>query len=240
MKKLLSIMSFLCLFFALHTNTTMAEEKKDTVRVHAVIEDKKYVTPDIFMVKIEVYLKANKESSIINALGEVDKAIRDLGLEYKGGQYSVSENCWWYQDKKICDGFNGNITYVFELKDFAQQNLIFNKLDNISKKYKDLHFNIYEPVWNISDKMKEKVEDGLKLTIIDKAQNFAKEISKKLGKTCSIESINYTVNRYEPLYFGDIAILKSNFTTESSIKAPKPKKEDTTISVNASVDFNCN
>jgi hypothetical protein len=88
--------------------------------------------------------------------------------------------------------------------------------------------------------MKEKVEDGLKLTIIDKAQNFAKEISKKLGKTCSIESINYTVNRYEPLYFGDIAILKSNFTTESSIKAPKPKKEDTTISVNASVDFNCN
>jgi hypothetical protein len=152
----------------------------------------------------------------------------------------VSENCWWYQDKKICDGFNGNITYVFELKDFVQQNLIFNKLDNLSKKYKDLHFNIYEPVWNISDKMKEKVEDGLKLTIIDKSQNFAKEISKKLGKTCSIESINYTVNRYEPLYFGDIAILKSNFTAESSIKAPNPKKEDTTISVNASVDFNCN
>uniref|UniRef100_A0A7C4NWD5 DUF541 domain-containing protein n=1 Tax=Thermodesulfobacterium geofontis TaxID=1295609 RepID=A0A7C4NWD5_9BACT len=208
----------------LNTKIALAEENKGATKVYVDIEDKRDIIPDVFKVKVEVYLQTKKETDAINVLGEVDKNIRKLGLEYKGGQYSVRENCWWYYNEKVCEGFNGEIVYVFELKDFTQQNLIFDKLDSLSKKYKELHFNVSEPVWDVSKETMERVEEELKFTIIDKAQNFAKEISKRLNKTCSITSINYKVNRYEPPFFRDI-FLKGAVKEEKSVAAPEPKKE---------------
>jgi len=50
-------------------------------------------------------------------MGEVDKELRRLKIDYKGGQYSVFQNCWWEEDKRRCSGYKGEIGYVFLLKD---------------------------------------------------------------------------------------------------------------------------
>lgn len=165
-----------------------SDECKEYTYIKTIIQDKKEIEPDILAVSVNITVEGSKESEIINMLGEVDKSIRDLGFEYKGGKFSVYKNCWWENNKTKCEGFKGNSFYVFELKNPTDQNKIYEKLSYFSGKYKDkLNYSVSQPEWTASKEKIEQIEEQLKLSVIDKALSFTQQVSKKLNKTCYIK-----------------------------------------------------
>jgi hypothetical protein len=216
-----------------------SDECKECTYIKTIIQDKKEIEPDILAVNVNVSVKGSKESEIINMLGEVDKSIRDLGFEYKGGKFSVYKNCWWENNKNKCEGFKGSSFYVFELKNPTDQNKIYGKLSYFSDKYKDkLDYSISQPEWTASKEKTEQIENQLKLSVIDKALSFTQQISKKLNKSCNIESLNYESDQIYPIPIYR-TILMSTAESVESVSAPEPKKDVNFIDIKVKAEIIC-
>jgi hypothetical protein len=199
---------------------------------------------DIYVISISVNVNSIQEAETIKILGNVDKSIKNLHLNYKGGKYNVYRNCWWEKGKEKCSGYKGNVYYYFELEKPEQQNKILETLTDLQEKYQDkVSLTISNPTWTVSKKNLKMAEEELKLEIIDTAQSFSKKISEKIGKICRITEINYDVRRPPIWYpFRDEDIMLKSATRESkiSLEAPTPVKEEKTISVKTSITLICN
>lgn len=234
-------MIFLIGFLLLLTGFTSlyAEEKEhEFTRISVTLEERKELTPDVLSMTVGVNANAVKEADVINMLGSVDKAIRALNLNYKGGSYSVYKNCWWEKDKRKCSGYKGEIGYSFELKDSKEQIKVLEVIDEFKEKYGErLNYTVSHPQWLISEKKTKETENELKLDMIDTAINFAKRAGERLGKKCSISSINYDVRRptWEPPFLYRAAPVME----KASIEAPEPKKEDKAVNIKASIGYIC-
>ncbi|MDW7973136.1 MAG: SIMPL domain-containing protein [Thermodesulfovibrio sp.] len=233
-------LSVLFLIFILGLIPVYAEEKDlDIVRISITLEERKEITPDILNITLGINANAQRESEVINILGAIDKAIRALNLNYSGGSYSVYKNCWWEKDKRKCSGYKGELGYSFELKDAKEQNKILETIDEFKEKYGErMNYTVSNPQWLVSEKKAKAMENEIRLDIIDTALNFAKKAGEKLGKKCSISTINYDVRRpyfWEPPIFYKAAPMME----KAMIEAPEPKKEDKAINVKASVGFVC-
>ena len=178
---------------------------------------------------------AQKEVEAINIMGEVDKGLKGLNLEYKGGRYSVYENCWWEKGKRRCSGYKGWVEYIFLLKEVSQQNKIFEKLNEFKEKYGEkLKFSIYRTDWIVSEKEAKKAEEELRLLIIERAKGFSETISKALGKNCDIELIDYQAQKSHSFY-----VYPARAMEKATVEAPEPKREEKSIIVRAVVKLNC-
>lgn len=214
-----------------------SDECKECTYIKTIIQDKKGIEPDILAVNVNLSVKGSKESEIINMLSEVDKSIRDLGFEYKGGKFSVYKNCWWENNKNKCEGFKGSSSYVFELKNPTDQNKVYEKLSYFSGKYKDrLDYSVSQPEWIASKEKTEQIENQLKLSVIDEALFFTQQISKKLNKSCNIKSLDYESDRvYTIPIYRDIMLMK----TAESVSAPEPKKDINFIDIKVKAEIIC-
>lgn len=225
---------FLSIILALFCTYAYAQDKDENItKVSIILEQTREIVPDILSMSLYVNVTTPKEIETINALGAIDKAIRNLNLDYKGGKYSVYKRCWWEKDRQKCQGYRGSSGYIFELKDATAQNQIFEMMERFKEKYgEEMNFTVSEPQWIVSKKNTTKVEDELKLEIIDTAKDFSEKVSKKLGKTCYISNIDYEIRR--PSYGPEPIFLKTK-----SIEAPEPKKEELVIGVKVGVKLNC-
>ncbi|MGB9823154.1 MULTISPECIES: SIMPL domain-containing protein [Thermodesulfovibrio] len=233
MKKLLIIF---ITFFVLIATSTYAQ---DDTTVFIILEEVKELIPDILSLSVGVNVNTSKEVDAVNILGAVDKSLKNLGFEYRGGKYYVTKNCWWEENKQKCSGYKGSIHYLFELKEPSQQNKIFQELANFKEKYGEkMDFIVSTPEWTVSKKNLRNAEDALKIEIIGNAQNFAKKVSEKMGKTCSLTSIDYDIRR-PSWWWKEEEVSYMMKTTKSMVEAPEPKKEEKTVSVKASVKMIC-
>ncbi len=235
MKKIAFVV--LILFFIFTSTTIYAEEKEyELTRISITLEEAKELIPDTLSMSISVNVFGQKEADAINMLGSIDKAIRALNVKYSGGVYSVYKHCWWEKEKKKCSGYKGDISYVFELRESKEQNKILDTVDEFKEKYGEkMNYTVSKPQWQISGKNIKTAEMELKLNIIDSAKEFAKKVSEKLGKNCSVSSIDYDIKRpfWEPVFY------RSAVMEKAMIEAPEPKKEEKTINVKASARFIC-
>lgn len=234
--KRLALFVLILLFIA---GLSYAEEKDyDVTRISITLEERKELTPDILNMTLSVYVTAPKEAEAINMLGNIDKTLRGLDVKYSGGSYSVYKNCWWEKDRRKCSGYKGEIGYSFELKESREQNKILEAVDNFKEKYGEkMNYTVSRPEWLVSEKKAKTEENKLKLEIIDTAVQFGNKAGEKLGRKCSVSSINYDVRRP---YFWEPTIYKAAPMMEKAmIEAPEPKKEDRSLSVKASVGFVC-
>lgn len=235
-KTLLLCIGLLSLFNVSEALSETNVDSKNLTKVSISLEHKKEVQPDVLSLRINIKIKADKEIEAINILGDVDKRIRKLGLDYKGGNYGIEQNCWWTTRKeKVCKDVNGHISYNFELKDYKEQNNLYETLSKVTEIYPNLTFEVSEPVWIASQKVIDKVQNEIKLELIEKAQDFRGALTEKLGKTCRITSISFSTGRYIPIVFQDMMLS----TQASNIEAPEPKRDEKTIEVLASVDYLC-
>lgn len=236
--KILTVVCF-CLLFSLISVSTYAQSDGNSMEVFITLEDAKELIPDILAMPVTVNVTTIKEIDAVNILGSVDKSLRGLGFDYRGGKYSIYKNCSWEKGKEICSGYKGSISYVFELTEPAGQNKVFETLSNFKEKYGEkIDIAISNPQWIVSKKSYQKEEDSLKIEIIDSAKDFARKISEKLGKTCSLASMNYDVRKPQLWWssFEEGLYLK---TARSMAEAPEPKKEEKTVSVKVSVKMLC-
>jgi len=238
------VMIFTIVFIIFLSISNAFSEPVDSTKVYITLEETKELIPDIYVISISVNVNSIQEAETIKILGNVDKSIKNLHLNYKGGKYNVYRNCWWEKGKEKCSGYKGNVYYYFELEKPEQQNKILETLTDLQEKYQDkVSLTISNPTWTVSKKNLKMAEEELKLEIIDTAQSFSKKISEKIGKICRITEINYDVRRPPIWYpFRDEDIMLKSATRESkiSLEAPTPVKEEKTISVKTSITLICN
>jgi uncharacterized protein YggE len=238
------VMIFTILFIIFLSISNAFSEPVDSTKVYITLEETKELIPDIYVISISVNVNSIQEAETIKILGNVDKSIKNLHLNYKGGKYNVYRNCWWEKGKEKCSGYKGNVYYYFELEKPEQQNKILETLTDLQEKYQDkVSLTISNPTWTVSKKNLKMAEEELKLEIIATAQSFSKKISEKIGKICRITEINYDVRRPPIWYpFRDEDIMLKSATRESkiSLEAPTPVKEEKTISVKTSITLICN
>lgn len=240
MKKIIFLITIF--IYLLPLNNAFSEQK-DSTRVYITLEETKDLIPDIYTISIAVNVNSIQEAEVIKILGDVDKSIKNLRLNYKGGKYEVYRNCWWEKGKEKCSGYKGNVYYYFELEKPEQQNKILETLTDLQEKYQDkVSLTISNPTWKVSKKNLKIAEEELKLEIIDAARAFSKKVSEKIDKFCHITDINYDVKRPPIWYpFRDENIMLKSATRESkiSLEAPTPVKEEQTISVKTSITLLC-
>jgi uncharacterized protein YggE len=238
------VMIFTIVFIIFLSISNAFSEPVDSTKVYITLEETKELIPDIYVISISVNVNSIQEAETIKILGNVDKSIKNLHLNYKGGKYNVYRNCWWEKGKEKCSGYKGNVYYYFELEKPEQQNKILETLTDLQEKYQDkVSLTISNPTWTVSKKNLKMAEEELKLEIIATAQSFSKKISEKIGKICRITEINYDVRRPPIWYpFRDEDIILKSATRESkiSLEAPTPVKEEKTISVKTSITLICN
>jgi hypothetical protein len=76
--------------------------------------------------------------------------LRNLNLAYKGGKYSVYKNAV-EKGKQRCTGYKGSIEYLFELKNAASQNQIFEASRKFKEEYgekmslEEMNFSVSQP-----------------------------------------------------------------------------------------------
>lgn len=202
-------------------------------RISIILEEKAVVEPDIFILPVNTDVSGQKEAEVITILGELDKKIRSLGVDYFGGRYSVYKNCWWEKEKMRCSGYRGNISYQFRLKEPVEQNQILELLQLIKEKYGEkISYTISTPSWEVSDTTVDIKKDSLRLKIIDSALTFSKKAGEKIGKQCKIHKIDYDHPR--PSFMRGYVVEQAK-----TLEAPEPKREIDIITVKAYVELVC-
>ncbi len=237
MRAIILLMGFFILSGAF---TSLYAEEKDyeLTRISINLEEREELAPDILSMTVEVNANSAKEAEVINILGSIDKALRSLNLNYKGGSYSVYKNCWWEKDRRRCSGYKGELNYSFELKEAREKNKILEVIEESKEKYGEkINYTVSHPQWLISEKKVRDKEKELKLEMIETAMDFAKRAGEKLGKKCSISSINYDVRR--PIWEPPVFYKSTSMMEKAMIEAPEPKREDKAVSVKASVGLVC-
>lgn len=226
------------LIIALSINSAKAENVDiNPTQLFITIEDQSEIVPDTLKMTLNINVVTQKETDAINILGGMDKHIKKLNQEYKGGRYSVVKNCWWTNNQEKCSGYKGSINYSFFLKDGKEQNSILELMDQLKQKYDSkLSYSVSEPIWITSEKNIKDLSDSLKLSIIDSAKHFAQKVSEKLDKRCDISSINYETR--QP-YFWDFEPIMMKTAEKSIVHAPEPTKDKNIVKVKASVTIIC-
>ncbi len=232
------IFALAILFLILVFSFAYADEKDlDLTKVSITFEERKELTPDIFQMFLSVNVLTNKEREAINMLGDVDKEIRTIGLNYSGGNYSIYKNCWWEKEKRKCSGFRGTLNYNFQLKDVKEGNKILEIIDSFKEKYgASLNYSLSEPQWILSEKTRKSAEEELKLSLLDTAKAFLKKLSNKLEKKCSISHVDYDLKAPS---FREFSAFQARSAEQAPIEAPEPKKEKQVITINANVKYVC-
>jgi len=201
------------------------------------LEEKRELIPDTLLLKFRVSVTTTKETEALNLMGELDEALRKLNLEYKGGKYSVRENCWWEKGERKCVGYKGSITYSFLLKNYSEQNEVFKVIDKFKRERGEkVKFEVNEPEWIVSEKRRKETERELTALIFERAKSFSKTASKALDKVCDVEAISY--EKGYPIYYPN-QVYAFGAAEGEAIKAPQPEKEEKSVSVRAKVRLRC-
>ncbi|MDI6713883.1 MAG: hypothetical protein QMD43_02480 [Thermodesulfovibrio sp.] len=234
---------FVIIFIILFTGNNAFSEQKDSTKVYITLEEAKDLIPDIYTLSITVNVNSIQEAELIKILGNVDKSIKNLRLNYKGGKYNVYRNCWWEKGREVCSGYKGNVYYYFELEKPEQQNKILESLAEFKEKHGEkVSLTISNPMWTVSKRNLRIAEEELKLEIVDTAKAFTQKMSEKLGKICNISEINYDLRRppiWYPFREEDIMLKSATKESRISLEAPTPVKEDKTLSVKTSITLIC-
>lgn len=244
MNKIIGIISLFILIIGV--SIVWAEDKSEEhkiTRIYITLEERKEIEPDKLLLKVEITAKKQREGEVINLLGAIDKEIRALKLDYKGGSYSVNKNCFLEKNKWRCIGYLGNLIYSFYLKEPREQNQVLEILEAFKEKEGgSLEYHVSDPTWIISEKLYKEKERELKLEILSTAVEFGKQAGERLGRRCVISKIDYEIRGfYFPLPYRPI-LKSSGLEMEKagpSIEAPEPKKDEKAIHIKAQVSYVC-
>ena len=185
------------------------------------LESTKSIMPDVYKLGIDIIYQANTSDDVIRYLGKVDKIVRGLHLPYHGGNFRVFQNCFYSNNRYICEGYKGIDSYSFYLKSPENQEKILNALKNIN--YQVVYSGFVVP----EDKIKTIKEQLIK-DLAQKSIVYASNFSKIYHANCFVKSISYMENVPRPIMF-----------SPAMVKAPLPRASKEEISMRASVDISC-
>jgi hypothetical protein len=212
------------LFFLLLSLWALSFAQDNPLRVFVSLTQSAQIAPDIYILTLTISTEVDKEVKALSLLRRVDRELSQLGLPYSGGNYWVDRKCFMEKNTQRCE-FSAKAFYQFRLKDAKDPDLILQKLAQME----GISFSIQGTQWIVSANAQEAKKQELMFSLLDRANIFTTEISKKLKRECQIESITYD----SPLLYSP------KYVDARGVSAPQPTKDMQTITVSMRLSLVC-
>ncbi|MGC9144102.1 hypothetical protein, partial [Hydrogenobaculum sp.] len=184
------------------------------------LKDNKSLLPSVYKLGVAINYSAQSSDDVVVYLGRVDSMIRSLNIPYKGGNFSILKNCFYNNNKYICEGYKGIDSYTFYMKNPKDQDKLLNALKGIN--YQITYSGFVVPKEEI-----DKAKDYLVKDLAKKSIDYAAEFSKIFNKDCFVKSLSYAENTPRPIAFAMAKTL------------PLPAISKQNVSMSAFVNISC-
>ena len=176
--------------------------------------------------RIAISVQKDSEKEVLQKLAKYSDFVSKYdAVKKEGGDYSVSPKYHYANNKRVKDGYKGDIYYKIFADNIGDFNNFIEKLQD-KKRDKNVNISISSVSWQLSPKQRESRVDNLRMRAIVWANNYAKRLSSKLEKECSVTQISFSAIHYpRPVTVATPMVVMSR----SSAPAPEQTTRDITI-----------
>jgi uncharacterized protein YggE len=195
----------------------------------------KQVKPDTLTTNITFSIQKVSQEIATNRLTKIsDFVMNKKSIKSKGGDYSVNPHYDYENGKNNQNGYDGTISYALSSKNPEILNKFTRELQRFGEK-NGLSVSVSSALWSMSENQDDSdggVED-LRIEAILWSEKYAKLLSTKIGKNCSVKKINFSdVGQYaRPM------MMKASMAMSDS--APTPTQDEQTVSTSANIEMVC-
>lgn len=198
----------------------------------------KVVNPDLLTTNVNISVEKKDE---VRVNSEIEK-FNDFFKEYdevviKDGRYNLSPRYKYINNKQIFTGYIGSLRYKIESNSAKNINEFINQILELKDRSKndELKLNISNINWNVSNELYNKNLDNLRIESILWINDYAKSLSNKISKRCSVEKIDInSVNR------GNIYMARESVVMSAKVASDvTPASSDENITINPSFVLEC-
>jgi len=196
----------------------------------------KKVKPDTLNTNITFSIQKVSQEIATNRLTKIsDFVTNEKSVNSKGGDYNINPHYDYDNGKNIQNGYDGTISYQLSSKNPAVLNKFTRELQRFGEK-NGFNISVSSASWGMSDNQTDMdggVED-LRLEAILWSDRYAKSLSSKIGKNCSVQKINFSGGGG---YYPQPMMMKASLTMSDS--APIPTQDEQNININANIEMVC-
>ncbi len=191
------------------------------------------VMPRTVVTHLVIESKADSEAEVTETLSRVSIFVNGYQqISKKGGQYKVSPNYRYEEGKRTREGFIGRLRYEISSQDMDTVNMFLDDL--LDQKGKE-QITINNLGYTVSKKRYNETLEKLRFQGIIWGISYAKELSSKIYKECSVKDISFTPKVPRPR----MASLQVENKALSKDFAPKPIQSEETITLTPSFTLEC-
>ncbi|PLY10832.1 MAG: hypothetical protein C0626_04160 [Arcobacter sp.] len=197
----------------------------------------KDLIPNILGADISIIVEDKKEKEVIerldifnNKIKEYNKVEKQLGSFNVRPQYQRSSN-----SPKIY-GYKGTLNYKIETTDALNMGEFISMITSL-KEDRDTSVSLNNLSWRVKDDSYNVILDLLRLESIEWVENYAKNLSADLNRTCSVKVVDLQ-NNILHTYREAVASLR----IDSSLKrenVPVPEVSQQKISITTNYKLEC-
>ncbi len=213
------------LFLTLTVASSMGATVSDRIAVW------QWVKPDTYTLSLQITARGESEEEVLKALKAADDFLRETGLKYRGGNFSILPLREWNQREKryIETGFTGSATYTFLLRTPLQQEEVFRALEK-AKRIAPFKYSVKRVRWEVSPERRKEALQSLKERALKEVLAEGERLGRILKGKCLLKELNFNPS---PLPF-PFKVLKAE-----GVAAPSPRRSLERIKLEASFKLEC-
>jgi hypothetical protein len=183
--------SFLIIFFltlavvGVPKATFAGVEISDTVTVEGEVPSQGYY------LTFEVVARGQTGEDVIKALSAVDNVVKNYFPDYRGGYFSIKPLWEGESSNSTGEAFQGSVTYTVKILGVRTQEVLFEKLNALTKKYPTLHYRILATKDAVDPALRKRIYTLLRFNILQEAQRRGKLYGEKLNLKCKLRRVNF-------------------------------------------------
>lgn len=191
------------------------------------------VKPDTLTTNISFNVQRLSQAQTTDKLTKISEFVSgEKSVKAKGGEYSVNPHMVYENSKSRQDGYDGTISYQLSSKNATALNKFSRELQRYAEK-NGMTTSVSSASWSRGDSDGDELGE-LRLEAIQWSEKYAKTLSSKLGKSCSVSKINFSDNGGR--HYPQPAMMKASMASDS---APTPTQDEQNISTNAHIEMVC-
>jgi predicted secreted protein len=197
----------------------------------------KDLIPNILGADISIIVEEKKEKEVIerldifnNKIKEYKKVEKQLGSFNVRPQYQRSSN-----SPKIY-GYKGTLNYKIETADALYMGEFISMITSL-KEDRDTSVSLNNLSWRVKDDSYNVILDLLRLESIEWVENYAKNLSADLNRTCSVKEIDLR-NNILHTYRESVASLRIDSSLQKE-NVPVPEVSQQKISITTNYKLEC-
>jgi len=192
----------------------------------------KNVTADKLSTNITIKVTRQNQNEINPILNKYNDIIKnDKKVSKKRGNFSIAPKYIYKNNISRIVAYNGNLSY--EVSSFSYEDInefITSILDE--KDERDLSIVISSLSWKVSDKLKEKLNNDLRLEAITWSSKYANTLSNETSSNCKVNEININQNSYSR----PRAMMSRALSSDSNVAIPQQSKNKISLSANYNME----